>query len=178
MNARHCTSLCKSRTPSPVHARTLLTPLARRRPIHGPGYAGISTRGRQGGFTLLEMVAAFVVFALAFGLLMQINTSALRTARHSATYTHATLLAKSMLDQAGVGAPLEEGVEQGEFEGTDFTWELSVQRTEPPAGEGGLVETIAVDLFRLELKVMWDEGGREREARFVTLRAMQPEVAA
>ena len=88
--ARHSTSLCKSRAP-------------------------IAMRRRQGGFTLIEMVAAFVVFALAFGLLMQINTSALRMARHSATYTHATLLAKSMLDQAGVGEPLQEGAEQGAF---------------------------------------------------------------
>jgi len=132
---------------------------------------------RQGGFTLLEMVAAFVVFSLAFGLLMQINTSALRTARHSATYTHATLLAKSMLDQAGVGTPLEEGVEQGEFEDTDFSWEMDVRKTEAPPGDGGLVEQIAVDLFRIELKVRWDDGGREREVSFVTLRAMQPEVA-
>lgn len=129
---------------------------------------------RQGGFTLLEMVAAFVVFALAFGLLMEINASALRTARHSAAYTQATLLAKSKLDQVGVGEALEEGVEQGEFDDDAYRWELEVRKTEPPAGEGGVVEQIAVDLFRLELTVRWDDGGREREASFVTLRAMQP----
>ena len=49
----------------------------------------LSSRAR--GFTLIELVTSFVVFAFAFGVLMEIATSSMRAARRSAAYTQAAL---------------------------------------------------------------------------------------
>jgi general secretion pathway protein I len=129
---------------------------------------------RQRGFTLIELVIAFVVFAFAMGALMEINASSLRAARRSAAMTEAALLAKSKLDELGVGIALEEGGESGRFEGTDYSWELEVRKEEAPPTDTGVIEEVPVDLFRLELTVSWREGRTERSAKFATMRAIQP----
>ena len=133
---------------------------------------------RSRGFTLLELVIAFVVFALALGALMEVNASSLRAARRSAQMTEAALLAKSKLDEFGVGVELDEGRENGRFEGTDFSWELDVRKEEPPPTATGVIEAVPVDLYRLDLTVRWQEGRDDRRAKFATMRAIQPKVGA
>jgi general secretion pathway protein I len=152
------------------------------------------------GFSLIEMVAAFLVFALAVAMLMSILTSSLRATRQSADYTQAALRAQSLLDAVGVGVRLEEGRSSGDF-GDGFRWELEVapadataiepppqQSPQPgmPAGPGQaapaqttpageLVPASPVDLYDVVLDVFWGSPGRERTARFVTLRALNPD---
>jgi len=127
---------------------------------------------RQRGYSLIEIVAAFVVLALGMAIAMQSVTGALRQARHAADQTEAALLAQSLLDAAGVGKRLEAGEDSGRFD-ERFDWTL---RVEPYELEGmdpmGLLNPVPVELMRLELEVRWAEG--RRSARFVTLRALTP----
>lgn len=136
-------------------------------------------RGRQPargrglrGFSLLEIIVAFVVFAFAFGLLMQVASGSLRNARHSAHFTHAALLAQSKLDELGAGEPLEEGSDSGRF-GDVYEWRLDVTKQEPPLAPNGNIDQLPFELVRLELVVEWRDGSRAREARFVTERIQQ-----
>ncbi|HQX25490.1 MAG TPA: type II secretion system protein [Pseudomonadota bacterium] len=128
---------------------------------------------RARGFTLIELVTSFVVFALAFGVLMEIATSSMRAARRSAAYTQAALLAQSQLDAVGIGAPLVDGRDNGRYN-EDYDWELDIRKSEPPPASDGTLETGIVDLYRIELVVRWRDGPREQSASFVTLRAQQP----
>jgi len=129
---------------------------------------------RQRGFTLIEIVVAFAIMALGLGIAMQIATGAMRNARQAATRTDAALYAQSLLDTVGVGERLEEGTSNGEF-GDDFHWTLLAEpyeiETETPLEPG----MSPVQLYRLQLDVSWEQGGREQEARFVTLRALTPD---
>ena len=159
--------------------RTLSTtssprPSARNRKFPRRGFGA-----RQAGFSLIELVAAFVVFALAFGVLMQILSASLRNASVSADYTQAALWAQSKLDVEGVGERIEEGHSSGEFDDS-FRWELDVSRYRTPDAPPDIEGGEAIELYRLDLNVFW--GGRRsqnsRNSHFVTLRAMMPDGTA
>lgn len=140
-----------------------------RRPMRRP-FPPIPTRQR--GYSLIEIVAAFVVLALGMSIAMQSVTGALLQARNAADQTEAALLAQSLLDAAGVGKRLEPGEESGEYD-ERFEWTLRVEpyELEEFAALDGL-SPVAVELMRLELEVRWAEG--RRSARFATLRALTP----
>jgi general secretion pathway protein I len=130
------------------------------------------------GFTLVELIAAFVIFALGFGVLMQILGGALRTTRQSADATQAALYAQSLLDIQGIGEPLKEGGSSGDFDNT-YHWQLNVQRYQIQATPGSTMAPAMAtpgkpELFQLELVVSWGNQYLRHHARFVTLRSMMP----
>lgn len=145
---------------------------------------------KSGGFTLIELVAAFVIFALGFGVLLQILSGCLRTTAQSADYTRASLWAQSLLDTQGVGETLQEGGSSGNFD-DKYSWRLRVAKIQPPeepqansappAGnanaEAPEVTPVAnnIDLYQLELVVSWGGYYLTHNARFVTLRAVTPD---
>jgi general secretion pathway protein I len=162
-------------------------------------------RNRQAGFSLIEMVAAFLVFAIAIGVLMQILATSLHNTRASSDYTMAALWAESKLDTIGVGAPIEAGSANGRFD-DNYSWQLEIQLidpavVEPPpqqyamgagntsqnaglqqrmttsAGNSGAIQVAPFDLYQIDLTVFWGGrfGAQQRTARFSTLRTMNPD---
>jgi general secretion pathway protein I len=158
---------------------------------------------RQAGFSLIEMVAAFLVFAIGMGVMMQILATSMHNTRQSSAYTMAALWAQSKLDVVGVGTPIEPGSSNGSFD-DDYSWQLDVQQVdpqsvEPPpqqyamganaaqnqggqrmtagAGNPGALQVAPFDLYQIDLTVFW--GGRygsgQHSARFSTLRTMNPD---
>jgi general secretion pathway protein I len=150
----------------------------RRPPYHVPP--------RQQGFTLVELVAAFVIFALGFGVLLQILSTCLHMTTQSSDYTRVALWAQSLLDTQGVGDPLQEGSYSGKFD-ERYSWQLNVQKLPPPEDEPQAVQAAgntntapvqvtqvapnSIDLYQLELIVSWGGYYLTHNARFVTLRA-------
>jgi general secretion pathway protein I len=141
---------------------------------------------RSGGFTLMELIAAFVIFAIGFGVLLQILGGALHTTRQSAEYTQAALWAQSLLDIQGVGEPLKEGGRSGQFD-DQFSYELNISKYQPipvtsnnnvlqgsQVGAGAVITPGQMELYQLELVVSWGNQYLMHHARFVTLRAMGP----
>lgn len=157
------------------------------------------------GFSLIEMVAAFLVFAIGMGVLMQILSTSMHTTRQSADYTMAALWAQSKLDTVGIGEHIEAGRSSGRFDDT-YSWELDIQQVdpssvEPPpqaaasaqggngqmapgqnalvsvanAGLGGGLQVNPFDLYQIDLTVYWGPRGRLHTAHFGTLRASNPE---
>lgn len=131
---------------------------------------------RSRGFSLIELLAAFVVFAIGFGVMMEMTSSSLRNARVGAEMTEVALWAQSKLDIAGIDAPIKPGAASGEFD-RKYRWEMNITEWQPPedAAQLDVTGVAPIELYQIELIVRWGQGERERHARFVTLRAIQPD---
>jgi general secretion pathway protein I len=129
----------------------------------------------QRGFSLIEMLAAFVVFAVGFGVMMEVTSASLRNARRAADQTEAALWAQSLLDAAGVEEKIEVGADSGRFD-DKYRWDMQVSEWEPPADAARFEGDAPVEMYRIEVVVRWEQGGNERSSKFVTVRAMQPGI--
>ncbi|NID16162.1 prepilin-type N-terminal cleavage/methylation domain-containing protein [Luteibacter yeojuensis] len=131
-------------------------------------------RFHQGGFSLLEVIAAIAILAIAFAALMQVAGSSLSLTARANERTQAALRARTLLDGAFVMEPVREGVSDGRFDDT-YRWRMNVTRYQPPGdvppgdAQPGL-DGGAGGMYRLDLDVIWGQGGGERHARFSTLR--------
>lgn len=127
----------------------------------------------QRGFTLLEIVVAFVIFGLIFATVLKILSGSLRNTQRSAEYTQAALWAQSRMDTVGIDPPLEDGSYDGEFD-DNYRWELDISPYEFNDDSGFNPDEFPVDLFYVELRVYWG-GEQPRQARFRTLRTAVPQ---
>lgn len=158
---------------------------ARRTPLSGYRLPATGYRRSQ-GFTLIELIAAFVIFALGFGVLLQILGGSLRTTTQSLDESKAAMWAQTVLDTQGIGEPLQEGDSGGRFD-DQYSWELRVSRYDPPpaqttvqpigsADANGLITQLTpnLDLFQLDLVVSWGNQFLMHRAHFATVRVMNP----
>lgn len=143
---------------------------------------------RTRGFTLIEMIAAFVIFAIAVGALLQILAQSMNNARFSRDETRAALWAQSKLDTLGIGEPIEAGSSHGEFDRT-YRWQLEIEQIDPelflaeardpsavaPVQSADALLLPQIDLFHVALTVIWGQGNSERQAVFSTLRTARSE---
>ena len=88
---------------------------------------------RQRGFSLLEVILAFTLLAVALGILMAILGGGLTQVRGAADATVATLHAQSLLDEVGVLEPIEPGRRGGDFDNGRYRWDLEITEVEDPA---------------------------------------------
>ena len=75
------------------------------------------------GFTLLEILVAFIVLAVAGGALLHLYQGGLQNIALSSEYTRAALLARSKLAELDARAEVTAGIEQGSFD-DDYRWEI------------------------------------------------------
>jgi general secretion pathway protein I len=83
----------------------------------------VDTQATEGGFTLLEVLVAFVIAVLALGLLYRVGIDGLGTAAQAARYQEALARARSHL--AALGDSPRPGDRQGD-EGDGFHWHVRV----------------------------------------------------
>lgn len=124
---------------------------------------------RARGFTLIEVLVAFAILALALGVLLQVFSGGLENARVSEAYTTAALLAESKLAAVGAEEPLAEGQSEGRFDDR-FRWRVDVRPYEE--GRSGAADPDAwpVSAFEVAVTVSWDQGDEERSVSLSTLR--------
>jgi|HigsolmetaAR203D_1030402.scaffolds.fasta_scaffold01791_6 general secretion pathway protein I len=128
----------------------------------------------QRGFTLLEVIVAFSVLALALALLLGALSGGTRQVRWSADAGRAALLAQSLLDQTGVGEALRPGRSEGVLEGGRYRWTLEVEPYDDPAWPRPATGALSPRLMHLRLTMTWGEGGPRERLQLATLRLVQP----
>ncbi|MCI0428959.1 MAG: prepilin-type N-terminal cleavage/methylation domain-containing protein [Rhodospirillales bacterium] len=126
------------------------------------GDVGAVTRGRRGrragrarGFTLLEVLVAFVILALALAALVQTFGSGMRGVAASERHVMAALAARSLLERVGHDIPLESGEVSGE-DGA-FTWTVSMRRAGRADRRGN--DQLVIVPYDVAVTVGW-RGGR------------------
>jgi general secretion pathway protein I len=121
---------------------------------------------RQGGFTLLEILVAFIVLAVVGGSLLQLFQGGMRNVAYSAEYSRAALLARSRLAELEAYPGLLPGEDEGAFD-EHYRWRLVVTPYEDPLGEAGGVT--GIELVHAELSILWDEADTARQFTVDTL---------
>lgn len=134
---------------------------------------------RADGFTLLEVMAAIMIMALAFAFLLQAMGASVALTHKAAARTQAAAWAQSLLDSAYVMTPPQAGVRQGRFDKT-YHWRLTVQRWQPrhAIDKKQAVRNNDLRLYQLDLAVMWGAPPRQQVAHFATLRVANPGSSA
>jgi len=142
-------------------------------------YAGLRQGGMvrfraNNGFTLLEVLLAFVVFALSFTIVMEILTGSMRNTVRAREYTEVALIAQSVMDQIGLDFPLEQGANYSGESG-DYHWEVSVGLYEDVVENTHgieLGELTGIEFLQIDLVISWGEPPRDKSNYFSTVRAM------
>jgi general secretion pathway protein I len=117
---------------------------------------------RVQGFSLLEVLVAFVVLALSLAVVMRIFAGGLDNIGSANRYTQALHLAQSLLDAQGRETPLTMGETSGETleeTGAGLEWRISVTPFQTE-NEATPVAEHPVQLVRIDVRVQWD---RERK---------------
>lgn len=158
------------------HGRDLRRIAAMAAPTFLPGPRFPVPPARQHGFTLIEVIIAFAVLALALTLLLGTLSGSAREVRDSADAGRAALHAQSLLDQVGIGGALAPGSRDGEFEDGRYRWHLRVDPyVDPTQRQRDTIDPGAARLMQLVLHVEWGESGPRQRLDLQSLRLAQPE---
>lgn len=112
---------------------------------------------RERGYTLIEVVIAFAVLALALTLLLGTLTNSSHEVRWSSDAGRAAMLSQSVLDRVEMDGALREGARDGQFEDGRYRWQLQVRRYGARTGQP--VDPNVPVLLALDLTMEWGDGG-------------------
>ncbi len=120
------------------------------------------------GFSLLELLVALAIMALALGVLYRAVGGGVRTVGDMTHYSRAVVLSESVLNTRDA-VPPAGWHESGQWEG--FRWSVSSSPYEIADGR-------PMPLHRVQVDVLWVDGPRERIFSLVSLRPEQADSTA
>lgn len=119
------------------------------------------------GFTLLEVIIAFVIMALIIGATLNVFSTGLRNTLVTGNYAEAVVHADSRLAVLEHIGFLQEGVRSGRFDQT-YGWRTEVRPVISEQDRSSGPEPF--QLYNIAVTVFWHDG---RDSREVTLRSMR-----
>ncbi len=127
---------------------------------------------RDNGFTLIEVVVATAVLAIALTVIIELFAGGLRLARVSKEYTKAVNYANAKMEELASKQTLEEGSTEGEFDET-FRWRVTTDKVNLLPVEKPWEVKPPIQLFKIRVDVLWKPGSQERSASVETYRAIK-----
>ena len=125
------------------------------------------------GFSLLEVLVAFVILAAVATALFRLFSGALANASAADEYSRAVLVAESALTAAAATQPLREATETGSADDGRIEWTARVTPYSPPDVPPeleGTTEAMAIRLYRVTVDVTFPSpnGGKRAYALATT----------
>lgn len=121
-----------------------------------PSSANNRSNRRSRGFSLLEMIVAIAILALALGSLYQAASGATRNVRTAERYAYGVELARSLL--ANHSRVPEAGVEDSGETAGGYLWRVS-----SAAVDQDRAEPAKANMHAIEVGVGWYDGAKRRE---------------
>ena len=138
--------------------------------------SGHSASTRARGFSLIEVLAAFVILALVGTVLFRLFGASLNNAGAAEEYSRAAALAESRLAfaAAATDAPLHESSDQGTSDDGRYAWATTVApyvAQDSTADQTRMGDMASVRLWRIDVVVSWPgTQGSQRSVALSTLR--------
>jgi general secretion pathway protein I len=126
-------------------------------------------RHRSRGYTLVEVLVAFVIMAMALTVLLRIFSGGVRNVAVSSDYAKAVLIAESRLATAGIDDTLAPGETDG-IENGRFRWMRVVSDYEPSTDYNSTVR--GLHAYHVTVTVSWPNGEKERRVELSTVRVV------
>jgi len=129
---------------------------------------------RARGFSLIEVLAAFVILALVATALFNLFSASLNNVAAAEEWSRALTIAESRLEAAAAAQPLKEGSERGNSQDGRVQWETTVAPYAPPEVDPDLERAsgaLAMRLLRISVEVTYTGGdGKPRKLALSTVR--------
>jgi general secretion pathway protein I len=126
------------------------------------------------GFTLIEVVVAMAILSVGIAVLIELFSGSLRLLRTSGEYTKAVNYARVKMEELTVKPTMNEGTEEGEFDGA-YRWQVDVKRVDILPARIETDFKPPVELFLVKVHVLWRSGAKERSAVLETYRTFKLE---
>ena len=131
----------------------------------------MSARGAaQQGFTLIEVLVAFMILTLSLSVLLRIFSGGLNNVAVAGNYAQAVLVAESQLAVVGRSEPLLVGQSYGES-GQQFRWRRTIESYLPWEDDTAL--TVPVTGYLVSVEVSWTHNGRDQKITLNSLRVQK-----
>jgi len=135
------------------------------------------SRKRAAGFSLLEVLAAFVILALVATALFRLFSGSLSNASAAEEWSRALLLAESQLDLAASAQPLKESSDRGTDSTGNIRWETNIVAYAPPdvtPDAERAAELLGTRLLRVTTEVTFPAAVKgERKVSLTTIKLAQ-----
>jgi general secretion pathway protein I len=136
--------------------------------------AHLSAIKKTKGFSLLEVLVAFVIISLVATALFRLFSGALGNAAAASEWSRAILVAETHLTVAASAQPLREATDQGIESDGRIRWEAKVAPYDPPNTPDDIArssETMPTRLYRVSVDVRFpSDNGGERTISLATLK--------
>jgi general secretion pathway protein I len=126
-----------------------------------------SCHSGSSGFSLIEVLFALAMIAVALGTAATLLNNGLLAARTSSDVAAALALADEKLAEAGVSTPLQPGSASGVF--GRFTWSVTVAPYDDSESASQRLQ-----LYRIDARIGWRDGIQRRQFALATVRIGPP----